>query len=307
MGLRALFILLPLLHALAAPKDKDGKLVFAFFRNNGETGLYLATSDDGRTWTPLNQDKPLLAPQVGESKLMRDPSILRGPDGTFHLVWTTSWQGKTLGYASSRDLKTWTPQRTIEPFPAGTNMLNCWAPELFYDAKSKQYWIIWASTIPGKFKETEGKGNEKYNHRLYAIHTKDFQSFSPAGLFYNPGFNVIDAVIYRDGNRYAMIAKNETQTPPAKYLFVTWADKLTGPWTPPTPNITGPKWAEGPTVFEQDGYRVVYFDQYRDHQYGALRSKDGKTWEELPGISLPKGIRHGTIFRAPAAVVEAIR
>lgn len=69
----------------------DQTLLFSFFRNNGEDGLYLAAaSQDGLTWRVLHGNKPLLKPEVGENKLMRDPSITRGPDGTFHVVWTTS-------------------------------------------------------------------------------------------------------------------------------------------------------------------------------------------------------------------------
>lgn len=66
--------------------------LFSFFRDNGETGLYLAYSYDGLKWTTLNNDKSVLKPQVGKERLMRDPCIYRGPDGVFHMVWTTGWR-----------------------------------------------------------------------------------------------------------------------------------------------------------------------------------------------------------------------
>ena len=44
-----------------------------------------------------------------------------------------------------------------------------------------------------------------------------------------------------------MVVKNETQTPPAKYLFLIYSNKLEGPWSKPGPNISGPQWAEGPS------------------------------------------------------------
>ena len=59
--------------------------------------MYLAASDDGLKWRVLHGNRPLRQPRVGENKLMRDPSIVRTPDGTFHRAWTTSWQGPTLG------------------------------------------------------------------------------------------------------------------------------------------------------------------------------------------------------------------
>ncbi len=52
----------------------------------------------------------------------------------------------------------------------------------------------------------------------------------------------------------------------------------------------------------------VYFDKYRDHRYGAVRSLDhGETWEDVSDqVSFPRGIRHGTAFAVDASVVEAL-
>ena len=63
-------------------------------------------SKDGYHWKQL--DTVFLKPDVGKDKIMRDPSMLQGPDGTFHLVWTTEWKGGNgFGYASSKDLINW--------------------------------------------------------------------------------------------------------------------------------------------------------------------------------------------------------
>lgn len=275
----------------------DEKLVFSFFRNNGEGGVYLAESRDGLRWTESNEGQPVLKPEVGESRLTRDPSIARGPDGVFHMVWTTAWKGRTIGYASSRDLKTWTPQRAIAVFPEDTPVLNCWAPEVFYDVRSKDFVVVWASTITGKFPETAGQAGNENNHRLYAFRTRNFSEINSAKLFYEPGFNVIDGALFRDGSRYAMVVKNETQNPPAKYLFLTYANSLEGPWTEPGRRISGVDWAEGPSPVKIGRYWYVYFDKYRDHKYGAVRSLDLETWEDISDlIELPKGARHGTVF-----------
>ena len=71
-----------------------GAIVFSYFMGNGEDGLHLAYSRDGLTFHTLNGGRSLLTPQVGGDKLMRDPCICRGPDGTFHMVWTVSWKEK---------------------------------------------------------------------------------------------------------------------------------------------------------------------------------------------------------------------
>ena len=45
----------------------------------------------------------------GENKL----TICQAPDGTFHMVWTSSWTDRIIGYASSPDLIHWSEQRSI--------------------------------------------------------------------------------------------------------------------------------------------------------------------------------------------------
>ena len=275
----------------------EDKLVFSFFRNNGEDGVYLAESSDGLKWTEWNDGKPVLKPEVGESKLTRDPSIARGPDGVYHMVWTTSWTGRTIGYASSRDLKSWSRQRAITVFPEEIPVLNCWAPEVFYDAPSEEFVVVWASTIAGKFPETAGQAGKEYNHRLYSFRTHNFNEISPAKLFYEPGFTVIDGALFRSGNRYAMVVKNETLNPPAKYLYLTYSHSLNGPWTEQGRRISGVDWAEGASPVQIGAYWYIYFDKYRDHKYGAVRSLDLQTWEDISDrVEMPKGARHGTVF-----------
>jgi sucrose-6-phosphate hydrolase SacC (GH32 family) len=299
-------VLLAFAPVLAAATDDV--LVFSFFRKNGEDGLYLAASEDGLNWKALNGDRPLLKPEVGESRLMRDPSITRGPDGTFHMVWTTAWQGKTIGYASSRDLVNWSGQRAFTPLPQEANVMNCWAPEVFFDEKSREFVVVWASTISGRFPETQGTGTQKNNHRLYAFRTRDFKTIGAAKLLYDPGFIVIDAAIFRPDQRYAMVVKNETTNPPAKYLFLSFADSPDGPWSAPGPRITGNEWVEGPSPIRIGDAWYIYFDKYRARRYGVIRSTDLTNWEDLSDrLAVPDGARHGTVFRAPRAIISPLR
>ena len=119
------------------PLKKEEVLLFAYFKGNGEDGLHLATSADGLQWAALNQDKSLLAPTVSKDKLMRDPCIIRGQDGQFHMVWTTSWHDRGTGYASSKDLIHWSEQQDILVMAHELMAVNCWAPEITYDAKKR--------------------------------------------------------------------------------------------------------------------------------------------------------------------------
>ena len=175
---------------------------------------------------------------------------------------------------------------------------NCWAPEINYDTKKKQYVIYWATTIKGKYPAADPVAESGYNHRMYFTTTKDFQKFSKTELLYDKGFNVIDATIIKKGKQYVMFLKDETIKPtPQKNIRIAVSKKLTKGFSNPSAPITGNYWAEGPTVVKQGDEWIVYFDKYRDHKYGAIASKDLKNWTDVSEkISLPGGIRHGTIF-----------
>ena len=305
--------------AVAAPAvpAKSELLLFSYFKGNGEDGLHLAWSDDGLNWKALKNDKAFLAPQVGKEKLMRDPSIQLGPDGVFHMVWSCSWNDHGIGYADSKDLIHWSEEKFVPLMENDPSTRNCWAPELFYDAANKQWLIVWSSTVPGKFPETDGQDanattkNPGYNHRIYYVTTADFKTFSATKLLYNAGFNSIDAAIFQDGKKFVLVFKDESNTPfpVQKNLKLAFADAAIGPYGPATEAIT-PKgvWSEGPTPFKIGDKWYIFFDEYINKRYGLISSADLKTWTEITGqFTLPKGIRHGTVFHAPAEVIEALK
>jgi len=291
----------------------ESHYLYSYFTGNGEDGLHLAHSRDGLNWSALNGGRSLLAPVVGESRLMRDPSIIRAPDGTFHMVWTAGWTERGIGYAHSPDLVTWSEQRYLPVMAHEPTARNTWAPELFHDAANQQYLIIWATTIPGRFAATDGQDargdNPGYNHRLYYVTTKDFQTFSETKLFYDRAFNVIDGALFTEGDRYVLVLKDETNLPftPQKNLRLAFADRAEGPYSEPTAPITGDYWAEGPTPLEIDGRWHIYFDKYRDGKYGVVGSDDLVNWTDLSDqLMVPEGMRHGTVFRVPADIAERL-
>jgi hypothetical protein len=137
--------------------------LFTSSRGNGEEGLHLAWSTNGYHWQALNHDRPFLKPDVGAYKIMRDPCLAEGPDGAFHMVWTSGWTAD----------------------------------------KGKARWLIfWSSTIPGKFAASDNTGDDGYNHRFYYTTTVDFKAFTESRLLYNPGFNAIDATLFQAGGKF---------------------------------------------------------------------------------------------------------
>jgi len=284
--------------AQKALKNGDEKVyMFSYFKGNGADGLHLAYSNDGFTWKALKGDSSFLKPTAGADKLMRDPCIIQGPDGIFHMVWTVSWNERGIGYANSPDLIHWSKQLYIPVMEHEPNTRNCWAPEIFYDAGSKQFMIYWASTITGKFTETLSEKENAYNHRLYYTTTKDFKTFKKSQLLYNDGFNVIDGTIIKKGKRYLMFLKDETVEPPQKNIRIATSKRFFEYYGSPGEPITGKYWAEGPTCLKLDDQWIVYFDKYRDHKMGAVASTDLVSWTDISDkISFPEGVRHGTVF-----------
>jgi len=192
--------------------------LFTSFRGNGEDGLHLALSTDGWHWSAVGGDRSFLRPSVGKGRLMRDPCLVEGPDGTFHLVWTTGWTDQTIGYANSKNLVDWSPQQALPVMVSETTARNAWAPELFFDQQKRDWLIFWATTIPGRFPETDQTGNSGLNHRIYFTRTNDFKTFSPTALLFDPGFNVIDGTIIKSNSKFVMIFKDERQVPVKKNL-----------------------------------------------------------------------------------------
>ena len=116
-------------------------MLFAYFGTGKDeaTGLRFATSDDGLTFRTLGGGVSYLRPEVGEARLMRDPFLFRDAtdDALWHLVWTTAWEGVTIGHATSRDLRRWSPQHALPVMASVAGTRNCWAPEAIWDATAR--------------------------------------------------------------------------------------------------------------------------------------------------------------------------
>lgn len=302
--------------ASAPPKNNapsEMAYLFTYFTHNGEDGLHLAASVDGYHWQKLPRAKNHWRPAIGQSKLMRDPSVAQGPDGTYHLVWTSGWNENNIGYASTRDFVSWSEQKELPVMAHEAAVRNSWAPEIVYDEKNKQFVIFWSSTIAQQFTATAGSSEDNYNHRLYFTTTRDFENFSPTRLFYDPGFSVIDATFLAFNGQLHLIVKDETRFPPKKYLQQALARSITGPFTQLSAPITPEGyWVEGPTAIQLGDYAVIYFDAYTSHNYGAIRSRDLIHWEDVsaqmsfPDEGTPLRMRHGTVIAVPRQLIERL-
>jgi len=302
-----------ILAAASVAAQAADNYLFAYFTENGQDGLHFARSTDGYKWDKVAGGRSFLTPVVGNSKLMRDPCIVRGPDGTFHMVWTSGWNENNIGYASSKDLVNWSPQQQVPVMAHEPGSLNAWAPEIVYDDRRGEFLIFWASTIPGRFPATDGSSEDKYNHRMYATTTRDFKTYTPTKLFYDPGFSVIDATFVNFKGKNHLLVKDETRNPPKKHLQVADAPDLQGPFGKLGAPITPPKlWVEGPTALQIGDDVVLYYDAYITKHYGAMRSRDLVHWEDVsdkmqfPDEGTKKRMRHGTVIAVPEEVIASL-
>lgn len=290
------------------PAHAADPLLFAYFTTGkGEAdGLKLAASDDGFTFRALAGGRSLLVPQVGETKLLRDPFLFR--DGaTFHLLWTTAWEGVTIGHATSSDLIHWSPQRALPVMATITGTRNCWAPEAIYDPAARHWMLFWSSTVTGRFSDTAGSSESGYNHRLWSITTTDFATFTPPQPLYDPGFSLIDGSFARapDGSLH-LIVKDETLDPPRKWLRSAPAQSPAGPFGPLSPPFS-PSWVEGPMTAQVGDALICYYDVYKEGRWGAAMTRDMVTWRDVsPRLTMPPGARHGSLLRVPRRIIAAL-
>lgn len=297
-----LCILIALVSAVTLSSCSSGKQVYMFtsFHEPADGGLRMLYSYDGYKWNDL--DTVLLKPQAGNQKVMRDPSIVVGKDGTFHLVWTCSWKNDYgFGYSSSKDLINWTEQKHIQIMSHEPSTVNVWAPELFYDADKDEFLIIWASTVPFRF--PKGIEDEDNNHRLYCTKTKDFKEFSQAALYFDPGYSSIDAtLVKRNLKDYVLVFKDNTR--PERNIKVAFGDSPVGPFNNESKPFSR-QFTEGPAVLKAGKSWLIYFDAYKDFKYSAVRTNDFVSFEDISGlVSVPAGHKHGTVFKADKKVLD---
>lgn len=257
--------------------------------------LHYAYSREGLHWFELHENKPVWATTVGEG-VLRDPFIGRGPDGMWHLVYTMRPRGPFIGYARSQDLIHWEDEKVLPVMKDIPDTVNSWAPEFSYDPVSEDFLLYWASST----------GQDLSNSKHYCTRTKDWKSFSQTTLFYDPGFQTIDASLAEHEGKYYMAIKDESHVyepltyphPPMNFLAVS--NQMEGPYE----RIVGvqtPDFTEGPEFLwiDRDKKWRLYYDYWAYGKYGVMESSDMIHWSsELAEskIRFPYRARHACMF-----------
>ncbi|HAJ78703.1 MAG TPA: hypothetical protein DCO75_02940 [Fibrobacteres bacterium] len=293
---------------------KSAYYMYVYFLNSEEkAGARLAFSTDGINWLKYNDGNAVITPLIGDEGLARDPNIYYDSvNSIFRMVWTCDWLGNEIGYATTKDLVHWSTPQAIHIGSSIPDIEDCWAPEIFYDDIQNKYMIYWSVFVSG------------VGQRTYYTLTSDFSTFTDPVKFFDPGYTVIDATLFKvaDG-KYYMFFKDERETSAnlkAKNIHYVvgktpqggvpdgyTADSVATNWSAVSSAITKIG-MEGPTAIKiGDEYRV-YFDPFNEYTstYRMVKSTDLKTWSQGEVLNTIGGnflYNHGSISMIPRKYV----
>lgn len=298
-------------------EKKLAAYLLAYFKDDTH-GLYFALSDDGYSFSDVNDGKPIIAGDtIAEQKGIRDPHIMRGNDGYFYIAMTdlhifakqkgyrtTDWErpaeqydwGNNRGFVlmKSKDLINWshTVADLYKAFPE-LNVGCAWAPQLIYDEEAKKIMIY--------FTMRSGKGRTKL---YYAYMNDEFTALEtyPKILFEYPDTTkqILDADITRlpDG-RYCMMYVAQENPGGIKMAF---SNKInSGYQYLPQQVDFEPASCEAPNVFKRLGQEkwVLMYDVFsvKPHNFGFCETSDFKTFNNLKRFN--EGVMKTTNFSSP--------
>lgn len=302
----------------AVPDESDMNAYLMVFHHDDTHSLHMALSNDGYTFTALNDGNPVIAGDtIADQKGIRDPHIYRGPDGAFYMAMTdlhiyaqrdgyrqTEWErdGAAYGWGNNRGLvlmKSWDLinwKRTNIRFDKMSKQyqeIGCaWAPETTYDDKTGKLMIYFTMRF--------GTEANKLYH-VYVNEAYDQLESMPKVLFEYPNEKVsaIDADITKIGDKYHMFYVSHDGTAGIKQAV---SNRINGDyqfdprWYDPEPQAT-----EAPNVWKRIGEDkwVLMYDCYGQnvHNFGFSETSDFENFENLGQIN--KGVMKATNFSSP--------
>jgi hypothetical protein len=300
-----------------APSEKEMRAYLLVYFKDATHGLYMALSNDGYSFTDVNNGNPVIAGDtIALQKGIRDPHIMRGPDGQFYLALTdlhifaqkagirdTEWErdGQKYGWGNNRslvlmkskDLIHWsrTIVRVDQAFPGLEDIGCAWAPETIYDPVKKKLMIYF----------TMRYGNGK-NKVYYSYVNDEFTKLetAPKSIFeYPKDVNYIDSDITQVGNKYHMfyvahdggagIKQAVSDSINSGYVYdPAWIDPE-------------PKACEAPNLWKRIGTNkwVIMYDIYsiNPHNFGFSETTDFVHFTDLGHFN--EGVMKTTNFSSP--------
>ena len=292
-------------NATSASEPDAAYLAAYFCETKGSDGkensrLYYAIARDGfRFANAVNGNKPIVTATLGD-KIIRDPMILRDPDGkSFHLIATVSWKGRSLILFDSPDLIHWTNQRVVQVSTEDADMT--WAPEVRWDPETKQYFAYWTSSVNHTWSTAA----------IWYATSADLKTFSAPRVLMREANGCLDADVVYAGDKWHMVYRYTG-------IWMRTADHAFGPYDNPVKILDSD--VEGPFLFPINGASGQWglvFDYFGGNQgrWGLATSSDFNQWTfstnkawpyYTPDIFFPPGIRHGSVLPISAGEADSI-
>ncbi len=315
--------------AKGLPEEKDMAAYLMVYFLDSDHSLHYAISDDGYTFTALNDNKSVISgDSIAEQRGIRDPHIFRGPDGAFYIAMTdlhifgqrdglreSRWErSDEYGWGNNRglvlmksdDLIDWSHSivRLDKLFPEEYGEIGCaWAPEVTYDPEAGKMMVYFTLRTRGERLEG-GKPEEKKTRLFYAYTDPDFTTFTskPELLFTypDPNIQVLDADIMRTPDGRYVMTYCAQENPGGIKMAVS--DKINGgyeyrpEWIDAEPGA-----CEAPTVWKRIGEDkwVLMYDVFsiNPHNFGFVETSDFKTFTPLGHFN--DGVMKTTNFSSP--------
>lgn len=299
------------------PGEKDfGAYLFAFFKDDDHS-LHFAISRDGYTFTDVNRGKPIMSGRdLAEQKGVRDPYIVRAPDGAFligltdlHIfakregLRTTEWErpgelydwgnNRALVFMKSYDLVNWTHTiyHPADFWPAFKDVGCVWAPQMIWDDAKGKMMVSFTTRF--------GKGRNKLYY-AYADDAFTKLETEPQELFkYPKNNNIIDSDITKVGDQYHLFYVAHDRPGGIRQAV---SDRIDGGYIFDGTKVDPEKVAcEAPSVWKRTGTNtyVLMYDVFgvQPHNFGFSETTDFKTFKSLGRFN--EGVMKTTNFTSP--------
>lgn len=282
----------------------DSVYLMSYFKSPAQH-LFYAYSTDGLNWVDINNSEPVFK-AFDESVAIRDPYLKRithNGKTKFHLIHTWGWSHPAIFHWESDDLIDWkatngtanTEDAKIFVMDGKNGNLsseNAWAPEFSYDATNGTFYIYWASDY-----------HDGYFRHHYTT-TKDWLTFTPSRIYFDPGFTTIDMTILPYGGTYYAFYKDERNG--EKKIRLATSSSL----NPNVEKFEGtkelfsgyPEEVEGPEVFKAIGENkwFLYWDRFigdKGISFATATAENLKEWSLIPdeNVTNPSEVKHGSV------------
>lgn len=284
--------------------------LFAYFTGNApeEEAIHFALSPDGLNYRALNNNKPIIGSDtIADKRSVRDPHILRGPDGQFYMVVTdmksaNGWDSNNgMVLLRSSDLINWRHAQVdiAALYPQFSRVTRVWAPQTIWDPIEGKFMIYWSMRA----------GNDPdVIHYAYANDNFTGLVSTPKVLFHHPeNKSCIDGdIVFHDG-RYQMFFKTEGS---GNGIMKVVSEKVNGPYAFDERKYyqqTG-NGVEGSCVFRliNSDTWILMYDVYTNGRYEFASSTDLTNFRIQNGVSMNFHARHGTVIPITGAEAKAL-